>query len=98
MINKKHIGQSFDDFLREDNIYEKVQLNALKKTLAHQIKTMMHQQGIRKTEMASRMRTSRSSLDRLLSEESSNVTISTISKAAFVLGKRIEFSLVDNSA
>ena len=98
MINKKHIGQSFDDFLREDDIYEKVQLNALKKTLAHQIKTMMHQQGIRKTEMASRMRTSRSSLDRLLSEESSNVTINTISKAAFVLGKRIEFSLVDNSA
>ena len=98
MINKKHIGQSFDDFLREDNIYEKVQLNALKKTLAHQIKTMMHQQGIRKTEMASRMQTSRSSLDRLLSEESNNVTISTISKAAFVLGKRIEFLLVDNSA
>jgi len=95
MVNKRHIGQSFDDFLREEGIYEQVQLNALKKTLAHQIKTMMQEQGIRKTEMALRMRTSRSSLERLLNEKSYNVTIATISKAAAVLGKRIEISLVD---
>ena len=35
MINKKHIGQEFKDFLQEEGIYEQVQLNALKKTLAH---------------------------------------------------------------
>lgn len=98
MVDKKHVGQSFDDFLREEDIYEEVQLNALKKTLASQIKTMMNEQGIKKREMASRMNTSRSSLDRLLNEESCNVTISTISKAAMVLGKRIEFSLVENNA
>jgi len=97
MVSKKHIGQSFDDFLQEESIYEEVQLNALKKTLAYQIKTMMHKQGIRKTEMATRMKTSRSSLERLLNEESCNVTITTISKAASVLGKRIELSLVDNN-
>jgi antitoxin HicB len=97
MVSKKHIGQSFDDFLKEEGIYEEVQLNALKKTLAHQIKSMMHEQGIRKTEMATRMKTSRSSLERLLNEESCNVTITTISKAASVLGKRIELSLVDNN-
>jgi len=96
MINKKHIGQGFEDFLQEEGIYEQVQLNALKKTLAHQIKAMMEERGIPKTEMASRMRTSRSSLDRLLDENSCNVTIGTISKAATVLGKRIELSLVDN--
>ncbi len=39
----------------------------------------------------------RSSLDRLLNEDSYNVNIATISKAAFVLGKRIELSLVDNN-
>jgi len=58
---------------------------------------MMNEQGIRKTEMATRMKTSRSSLERLLNEESNNVTIATISKAASVLGKRIEMSLVDNN-
>jgi antitoxin HicB len=95
MINKKHVGQEFKDFLQEEGIYEQVQLNALKKTLAHQIRTMMEEQGIPKTEMASRMNTSRSSLDRLLNEDSYNVTIATISKAASVLGKRIELSLMD---
>lgn len=97
MVKRKHIGQGFEDFLQEEGIYEEVQLNALKKTLAHQIKTMMNEQGIRKTEMATRMKTSRSSLERLLNEESYNVTIATISKAASVLGKRIEMSLVDNN-
>ena len=43
MINKKHIGQGFEDFLQEEGIYEQVQLNALKKTLAHQIKAMMEE-------------------------------------------------------
>ena len=98
MVNKKHVGQSFDDFLKEDGIFEEVKWNALKKTVAHQIKTMMNEQGIKKSRMAERMNTSRSSLERLLDEESGNVTINTISKAAAVLGKRIEFSLVDNEA
>ena len=97
MVEMNHVGQSFDEFLQEEGIYEKVQLNALKKTLAHQIKTMMEEQGIRKAEMATRMKTSRSSLGRLLNEEAYNVTIATISKAATVLGKRIELSLVEKN-
>lgn len=96
MVDKKHVGQGFDDFLQEQGIDEQVQLNALKKTLARQVKSLMDERGIRKSEMASRMKTSRSSLERLLSEDSSNVTIATIGKAAAVLGKRIELSLVDN--
>ena len=97
MVEMNHVGQSFDEFLQEEGIYEKVQLNALKKTLAHQIKTMMEEQGIRKAEMATRMKTSRSSLERLLNEEAYNVTIATISKAATVLGKRIQLSLVEKN-
>jgi len=97
MISKKHVGQNFEDFLQEEGIYEEVQLNALKKTIAHQIRSMMKEKGIRKTEMAIRMKTSRSSLERLLNEESFNITISTISKAAAVLGKRIELSLVEDN-
>ncbi len=97
MVKKQHVGQGFEDFLQEQGIYEQVQLNALKKTLAHQIKNMMDEQGIRKTEMATRMKTSRSSLERLLNEQTYNITIATISKAAAVLGKRVEMSLVDNN-
>ena len=97
MLKKHHVGQRFDDFLQEEGIYEEVQLNALKKTLAQQIKTMMDEQGIRKAEMANRMQTSRSSLERLLNEQAYNVTIATISKAAAVLGKRIELSFVEKN-
>ena len=34
MLNKKHIGSSFDDFLKEDGIFEEVQACALKRALA----------------------------------------------------------------
>jgi DNA-binding Xre family transcriptional regulator len=97
MTIPKHIGQSFDQFLLEDGIYEDVQLKALKKTIAHQIKTLMEKENIKKSELAQKMGTSRSSLDRLLSEEISNVTLNTINKAAYVLGKKIDISLIDLS-
>jgi len=95
MSTSKHMGQTFDQFLQEDGIYEEVQLMALKKTISHQIKTLMHQENIKKSELARKMGTSRSSLERLLSEESSNITLNTINKAAVVLGKRVDISLVD---
>jgi len=95
MTTSKHIGQTFDQFLQEYGIYEEVQLVALKKTLSHQIKMLMSKENIKKSELAQKMGTSRSSLERLLREESSNVTLNTINKAALVLGKRVDISLVD---
>ena len=95
MKELKNIGQSFDQFLLEDGIYEEVQLASLKKTIAHQIRTLMSKENIRKTELAHRMGTSRSALERLLSDQPCNVTLNTINKAAFVLGKTVTISLVD---
>jgi DNA-binding Xre family transcriptional regulator len=95
MTGSKHIGQSFEQFLHEDGIYEDVQLMALKKTISHQIKTLMRKENINKTDLARKMGTSRSSLERLLSDESTNITLNTINKAALVLGKRVDISLVD---
>ena len=87
MTTSKHIGQTFDQFLQDNGIYEEVQLLALKKTISHQIKMLMHKENIKKTELAHRMGTSRSSLDRLLRDEPSNVTLNTINKAVLVLAK-----------
>lgn len=95
MTASKHMGQTFDQFLQEDGIYEEVQLMALKKTISKQIKILMNKEHLKKTEMAQRMGTSRSSLDRLLNDESSNITLNTINKAALILGKRVDISLVD---
>lgn len=36
-----HAGSSFDDFLKEDGIYEEVQARALKRTLAEQLDDAM---------------------------------------------------------
>ena len=95
MTASKHMGQTFDQFLQEDRIYEEVQLMALKKKISQQIKMLMNKEHLKKTEMAQRMGTSRSSLDRLLNDESSNITLNTINKAALILGKRVDISLVD---
>ncbi|EFI33881.1 transcriptional regulator, XRE family [Desulfonatronospira thiodismutans ASO3-1] len=95
MTASKHMGQPFDQFLQEEGIYEEVQLMALKKTISHQIRVLMDKENIKKAELARKMGTSRSSLERLLSDESSNITLHTINKAALVLGKRLDISLVD---
>ncbi len=95
MKKLNNVGQSFDQFHLEDGIYEEVQLASLKKTIAHQIRTLMAKENIRKTELAHRMGTSRSALERLLSDQPCNVALNTINNAAFVFDKTVTISLVD---
>ena len=89
-----HLGSNFDDFLAEDGILADVESVAIKRVLAFQIAQMIEQQNISKSEMARRMNTSRSSLDRLLDPENDSVTLQTLERAAQALGKRlrIEFA------
>jgi len=93
-MKKSNIGSSFDDFLREDGIYEEVVELAYKKVLAVQIENEMEAKHINKVQMAERMKTSRSTLDRLLDPESVSVNLATIQSAADVLGKKLEIKLV----
>jgi len=72
MSKNPHTGSSFDDFLKEEDIYEECTAGALKRVLAWQIEQEMHRQKITKSAMADRMHTSRSQLDRLLERRSSN--------------------------
>ncbi len=61
-MNKKHIGSNFDDFLKEEKTYEQAQAAAIKRVVAYQITEEMKKRKLTKTEMASRMKTSRSRL------------------------------------
>jgi antitoxin HicB len=63
------IGSSFDSFLKQDGIYEEVTARAVKRVLARQLRDLMKREEISKTELASRMHTSRAQLDRLLDPE-----------------------------
>ena len=66
---KGRIGSSFDDFLKEDGIYEGVTARAIKRVLVRQLDELMRREEISKTELAVRMKTSRAQLDRLLDPE-----------------------------
>ncbi|MCP4373381.1 MAG: XRE family transcriptional regulator [Deltaproteobacteria bacterium] len=89
-----HIGSSFDDFLKEDGIYEEVTAVAVKRSLALELEKTMKEQKITKVEMSRRMETSRSQLDRLLDPENDKVQLDTLYKAASAVGKNLKLELV----
>ena len=88
-----HIGSDFDRFLEEEGILIEVEIVAAKRVIAYQLSELMKVEGISKTAMAERMRTSRAVLDRLLDPENTGVTLKTIGRAAAVLGRKINISL-----
>ena len=93
-INPAHAGSSFDDFLKEEGLYEDVRAQAVKSVIAWQIAEEMKKQGLSKVAMAKRMGTSRSSLDRLLDPDNDALALSTLTRAATVLGKEVQVSLL----
>ena len=94
-MNEKHLGSEFDDFLQEEGLLEDVETVAAKRILAYQLAEAMKEKELSKSAMARRMGTSRSSLDRLLDPRVASVTLSTLQKAARVLGKRVRIEMVD---
>ncbi len=93
----QHIGSDFDDFLREEGIFAEVEAAAIKKVIACMITEAMAEAHINKSEMARRMNTSRPQLDRLLDPNCHAITLTTLSKAAAAVGKKISISLEDSS-
>jgi len=87
-------GSSFEDFLKEEGIFEASTTAAVKKVLAWQIKQAMRTQHITKSAMATRMHTSRSQLERLLDPEKTGVSLETIQRAAAVVGRKLRVELV----
>ena len=94
MKTNPHLGSSFDSFLEQEGILEDVTARALKRVIARQLDALMKDQGISKTSLAERMRTSRSALDRLLDPENNSVTLDTLVRAAHAVGRRLNVELV----
>jgi antitoxin HicB len=88
------IGSSFDDFLKENDIYEGVTAKAIKRVLARQLGELMRTEEISKTELATRMKTSRAQLDRLLDPKNESVTLGTLVRAAQAVGRHLRMELV----
>ena len=96
-MNKKHMGDQFDDFLRDEGLLDAVEATAAKRVIAYQIAQEMKRRKLTKTEMTHRMKTSRAALERLLDPANPSVTLSTLERAALALGKKLigPFALVD---
>ncbi|PLX44642.1 MAG: Fis family transcriptional regulator [Hyphomicrobiales bacterium] len=92
-MDKKNIGSSFDDFLKEDGLLEATEEQAIKEILADQIAKAMRDQSLSKTAMAKRMNTSRQALDRLLDPKNTGVTLQTMQRAAKAVGRRLSLEL-----
>ncbi len=93
-MKTKHIGSSFDDFLQEEALLEEVTAVAVKRVIAWQIGKAMSDKKLTKTVMAKKMNTSRASLNRLLDEDDTSLTLTTLASAAAVLGKKIKLELL----
>ena len=85
---------SFDDFLKEDGLYEQTKAVAIKRVIAYQIEEEMRAQNITQTELAQRMNTSRAVVSRLLNPKNGSLTLSTLSSAVSALGKKLSLSIV----
>lgn len=88
-----HTGSRFDDFLKNEGIFEEVQAKALKRALAEQLEDIMQVAKLTKLDMAKKMATSRSQLDRVLDPNNVSVQLDTLIRAARALGKEIEIKI-----
>jgi predicted XRE-type DNA-binding protein len=93
MKKNQHIGSDFDDFLQEEGLLAEAEATAVKRVIAYQIEKEMTERQISKSALARVMRTSRSSLDRLLDPENASVTLLTLESVAMALGKRLKVQL-----
>ena len=89
------IGGTLEELLEQTGEREEVYGEALKRVLAWQIEEARRQQDLSKSEIASRMGTSRSQLDRILDPTHVAVSLETLDRAARAVGKRLSVEIVD---
>ncbi len=93
MNKNKHIGSSFDEFLQDEGLLAEAEASAVKRVLAYQIEKEMRDRNISKSALANMMKTSRSSLNRLLDPANPSVTLLTLQSVALALGKKLKVQM-----
>jgi antitoxin HicB len=96
MVKRKKASvsrETFDEFLAEQGVLGTCEERAIKEIIAEQLAEAMKAQGITKSAMAERMRTSRRQLDRLLDPATPSVTLETLRRAANAVGRTLRVEL-----
>lgn len=86
--------ETFDDFLAEQGLLGACEDHAIKEIIAGQLVATMKEQGLTKSAMAGRMKTSRRQLDRLFDPSIPSVTLDTLRRAASAVGRTLRVELV----
>ncbi len=92
-MSRRNIGSDFDTFLEDEGLLEEATATAVKRVIAYQLAEKMAADKLTKAEMARRMDTSRSALDRLLDPDNSSVTLQTLQSAVQALGGRLKIEI-----
>jgi len=92
-MSRKNMGSSIDDFMKEEEVFEEAQAQAIKEVVAWQLAEAMKRKRISKSRMAAMLKTSRSQVDRLL-DSRDDITLLSLQRAAAIVGKRVSIELV----
>ncbi len=85
---------TLDDFLASEGKREEFEAVAIKEVLAWQIAEAMKASNLSRKRLAERMGTSRSQVGRLLDPKDGNVTLTTLQRAAKIVGRSLRLELV----
>jgi predicted DNA-binding protein (UPF0251 family) len=92
-VDPVFVGSDFDAFLADEGILEEVQAAAIKQVIAYQLQREMDVKGLTKMEVAKRMKTSRSQLDRILDPAVKTIQLDLIIRAAQCVGRKFTLTL-----
>ena len=92
-MRRKSVGSRVADFLKRENIFEKLEARPVKEVVVSQLATAMKKRKISKARMAVLLKTSRSQVDRIL-DPKCDVTLSSLQRAADLVGRRVVIELV----
>jgi antitoxin HicB len=88
-----HRGSDFRELLAGEGILPEVEMLALKRVVSLQLQQIPEQEHLTKTDLASCMKTSRASLERMLDLTKPSSTLASLGKAA-ALGRKVEMRFV----
>lgn len=96
MVNAHEtIGSSLEDLLDGTGEREEVYDEAIKRVIAWQLEAARKAAGLSKSDVAGKLGTSRSQLERILDPTNPSVSLAVLDRAARAVGKRLKVEIVD---
>jgi antitoxin HicB len=93
IMSKRYHGMSLDSFLEEEGIFEESHVLAIKEVVVSQLTETMEKQSLSKARLATLLKTSRSQVNQLF-DPACDVTLSTLQRAATLVGRKVRIELV----